>query len=325
MPTLSSLPGGIYPPVPTFFDADGMLDLATLRGHILWLAQFPLAGILALGSNGEAMHLDDAERVAVIAAARSALDEAKAHSAAPQNWKLLAGTADLSTRGTIARCRAAAEAGADVAVVLPPFAFPTQMTSAALSAHFRAVADVSPLPILIYNMPANTANLDLSAETIIALADHPNIIGVKDSSGNVAKLAQVAARAKPHFAVLAGSASFLLPTLSVGGTGAIAAVANVIPEHTSAVYHLWQGRFAAESFIAAQQREAHARALQASLIPLNQLVTATYGVAGLKAALDIVCGYGGDPRAPLLPLDTAGRIALQACYATLSKADVSLL
>lgn len=318
------LPGGVYSPIPTFFAGDGGLDLTTLRRHILWLTAFPFAGILALGSNGEAMHLDDDERVAVIAAARAALDEAKVRSAAPQHWRLLAGTADLATRGTIARCRAAAAVGADVAVVLPPFAFPTQMTPAALMTHFRAVADASPIPVLIYNMPANTANIDLSAETIIALAEHSNIIGVKDSSGNVAKLAQVAARAKPHFAVLAGSASFLLPTLSVGGTGAIAAVANVIPEHVAALYHLWQGRYAAESFIAAQQREARARALQASLIPLNQLVTATYGVAGLKAALDMVQGYGGNPRLPLPPLDTAGRVALQSSYAALRKTEAGL-
>ena len=312
----SLVSGGIFPPVPTFFADDGELDLATLQQHIHWLAEFPLAGLLVLGSNGEAMHLTEAERVAVITAARVAL------AAMAPAWPLLAGTADLSTRGTIARCRSAADAGADVAVVLPPFAFPAQMTTAAIAAHFYAVADTSPIPVIIYNMPANAGNIDLSADLIITLAQHERIIGVKDSSGNVAKLAQIVANTKPHFAVLAGSGSFLLPTLCVGGTGAIAAVANVIPAHTAAIYHLWQERFAAESFIAAQQRESHARTLQAALIPLNQLVTTTYGVAGLKAALAFVRGYGGQPRGPLLPLDAGGIAALQSCYLALNKTNL---
>jgi 4-hydroxy-2-oxoglutarate aldolase len=298
---MTTLPGGIFPPIPTFFDDQGELDLPTLTRHVAWLLDYPLAGMLALGSNGEAMHLNDAERVQVIRAVRAAFD---AHQGATRRV-LLAGTADLSTRGTIARCCAAAEAGADVAVVLPPFAFPTQMTPAALCAHFLTVADASPLPLVIYNMPANTANLDLSAEVIIDLARHANIIGVKDSSGQVAKLARIAAEAPPGFAILAGSGSFLMPALSVGGTGAIAAVANVIPDLTCAVYDLWQRRFRAATVVEAQAHETAAQRLQARIIPLNQFVTATYGVAGLKAALQAVRGYGGSPRPPLLPLREA--------------------
>lgn len=295
---MTPLPGGIFPPIPTFFGDQGALDLPTLTRHVAWLATTPVAGILALGSNGEAMHLDDAERVAVIQAVRSAIDE---HQGERRPW-LLAGTADLSTRGTGARCRAAAEAGADVAVVLPPFAFPTQMTPAALHAHFLAVAEASPIPVIIYNMPANTANLDLSADLILELAQHPNIIGMKDSSGQVWKLGRIAAEAQAGFAVLAGSGSYLIPTLSVGGTGAIAAVANVIPDLVTLTYDLWQRRYQAATVAEAQEREEAARRLQAMLIPLNQFVTATYGVAGLKAALQHVRGYGGAPRLPLLPL-----------------------
>ena len=310
---ITTLPGGVYPPIPTFFDAAGELDLATLATHITWLMGYPLPGLLALGSNGEAMHLDEAERVAVIRAARAAID------AQPRllPFVLLAGTADQTTRGTSARCRAAAEAGAEVAVVLPPFAFPTQMTAAALRLHFEAVAAASPIPVLIYNMPANTAGLDLSADLIIALARHPNIIGVKDSSGQVAKLARIAAETEPGFAVLAGSGSFLIPTLSVGGTGAIAAVANVLPEMLATLYSLWQGRGAASSMAEAQMQEHSAQMLQAQIIPINQFVTATYGVAGLKAALAVTRGYGGVPRAPLLPVGDAERTTLAALYATL--------
>lgn len=308
---MTSLPGGIFPPIPTFFDDQGEVDLPTLTRHVTWLLEFPLAGILALGSNGEAMHLNDVERVAVIRTVREAIGT----NQGPARRVLLAGTADFATRGTIARCRAAAEAGADAAVVLPPFAFPTQMSPAALRTHFLAVADASPLPLLIYNMPANAANLDLSAELIIELARHPNIIGVKDSSGQVAKMARIAAETPPGFAVLAGSGSFLVPALSVGGTGAIAAVANVIPDLTCGVYDLWQRRFSAATVAAAQAHEVAAQRLQAQIIPLNQFVTATYGVAGLKAALREVRGYGGVPRPPLLPLREAEAHAAHDLYA----------
>ena len=318
----SALPGGIYPPIPTFFARDDALDLTTLQTHIVWLLGHGVAGILALGSNGEAMHLNDAERVEIIRAARAAFSQHPSALTGPP--VLLAGTADLSTRGTIDRCLAAAEAGADIAVVLPPFAFPTQMTSAALRAHFTAVADASPIPIILYNMPANTANIDLPVDLILALAQHPNIIGVKDSSGNVTKLAQIAAHSPAGFAVLAGSGSFLIPTLSIGGTGAIAAVANVVPELIVRLYQQWTKRYTAPSVAEAQSQEIAVQKLQADIIPLNQLVTATYGVAGLKAALHVVRGYGGAPRAPLLPLNEAQIDIVRLAYATVQEATAEL-
>jgi 4-hydroxy-2-oxoglutarate aldolase len=317
---MTPLPGGIVPPIPTFFADQGTLDLPTLTRHVAWLATMPVAGILALGSNGEAMHLDDAERVAVIQTVRAAID---AQPGEGRPW-LLAGTADQSTRGTCARCRAAAEAGAQVAVVLPPFAFPTQMTTAALQTHFLTVADASPIPVVIYNMPANTANLDLSTDLILELAQHPNIIGVKDSSGQVWKLGRIAAEAKPGFAVLAGSGSYLLPTLSVGGTGAIAAVANVTPALAALLYDLWQRRYHAATVAEAQEREDAARHLQAAIIPLNQFVTATHGVAGLKAALQHVRGYGGAPRPPLLALPAGVAAQVPLLYDRLRLATAAI-
>ena len=313
--------GGIYPPIPTFFDSADALALVPLQTHIAWLLAHGVAGVLVLGSNGEAMHLNDAERVAVIRAAREAISQHSHPSTA--HPLLLAGTADLSTRGTITRCKAAAEAGADAVVVLPPFAFPSQMTPAALHAHFTAVAAISPIPVIIYNMPANAANIDLSADLIIELAQHPNIIGVKDSGGNVTKLAQVAAHAPAGFAVLAGSGSFLIPTLSIGGTGAIAAVANVVPEIMVRLYQQWTTRFEGSSVAAAHSQEIAAQQLQAQIIPLNQLVTAIYGVAGLKAALQLVHGYGGTPRVPLLPLNEMQIAAIRLAYDTLQEATAT--
>src|SRR5215472_13680404 len=152
---------GIYPPVPTFFDAEEELDLQTLRNHIVRLREHGIANFVALGSNGEAVHLDDGERQQVIATIREA---------AGSQAQVLAGTGAFSTRETISLCRLAAESGADVALVLPPAYFRSQMTGPALRAHYRAVADESPLPVLLYNMPANSAGVDLDAETVISLS-----------------------------------------------------------------------------------------------------------------------------------------------------------
>jgi 4-hydroxy-2-oxoglutarate aldolase len=286
---------GIYPPVPTFFGAGEALDLETLRRHVARLRQGGIAGFVALGSNGEAVHLDESERVRVIATVRET---------AAEDAQVLAGTGAPSTRGTIALCRQAAEAGADVALVLPPSYYRGQMDAAALRAHYLAVADGSPIPVAIYNMPANTAGLDLDAGTVVALSMHPNIVALKDSSGDVAKLARVAGEAREGFSVLAGSASFLLAALVVGGTGAIAALANVAPQPCLRLMALWR-----------EGRMDEARALQARLVAPNTAVTSGYGVAGLKAALEMVAHYGGEPRRPLLPLNDADRGRLRSILA----------
>jgi len=282
---------GIYPPLPTFFSPTEELDLETLQRHVMRLKSTGIAGYVLLGSNGEAVHLTDSERAQVVAAARAA--------AGPEA-QLLVGTGTFSTQATIALCHLAAAAGGDAIVVLPPHYYREQMTIDVLVSHYHVVADASPIPVIIYNMPANTGGLDLDAATVLAIARHPNIIGVKDSSGNVMKLAQIAASARPDFAILAGSAGFLLPALAVGAVGAVAALANIAPEHCCAVQQLFR-----------EGQLAPARELQARLIPVNTAITAQYGVPGLKAALELIAGYGGIPRRPLLPLDTARRIQLQ--------------
>jgi 4-hydroxy-2-oxoglutarate aldolase len=286
---------GIYPPLPTFFHGDESLDLATLREHVTRLRDHGIANVVALGSNGEAMHLDDDERRAVIATIREA---------AGPDAQVLAGAGALSTRATLALCHLAAESGADLALILPPHHYRSQMTPAALRAHYLAVADASPLPIMLYNMPGNAAGIDLDAETVIALSAHPNIAGLKDSSGNVAKMAEVVASAREGFTVLAGSAGFLLPALTVGATGAIAALANIAPVECLRLVALFD-----------EGRWDEARALQARLVPPNTAVTAGYGVAGLKAALQFVAHYGGDPRRPLAPLGDDARLRLRAILA----------
>lgn len=287
--------GGIYPPVPTFFHEDESLDLATMRKHIERLREKGITNIVALGSNGEAVHLDCDERRQVIATIREA---------AGAEAQILAGAGGQSTRETIALCALAAEAGGDVALILPPSHYGGKMGMLAQRAHFLAVADASPLPVMIYNMPANAAGVDLDAETVITLSAHENIIGVKDSSGNVTKMAEIAANAQEGFVVLAGSAGFLLPALVIGARGAIAALANIAPRECLQLMNLYQ-----------QGALDEARALQARLIPVNTAVTSGYGIAGLKAALQFVAHYGGDPRRPLAPLGEGERVRLRSLLA----------
>jgi 4-hydroxy-2-oxoglutarate aldolase len=273
---------GIYPPLPTFFDQQDELDLVTLRRHMQRLAETGIAGYVIMGTNGEAVHLTKEERTQVVETARAAAGE---------HALILAGCGEQSTRATIANCQQAAHAGANVALVLPPFYFKGRMDSRALITHYRIVADSSPLPVVIYNMPASTGGLDLDAATICTLAEHPNIIGVKDSAGNMVKLAQIYSATPSRFRVFAGSAGYLLPALTVGAVGAVAALANVFPHEVCRVQEL---------FNAGQLQEA--RLLQARLAPANTAVTVTYSVPGLKAALELTVGYGGRPRPPLLPL-----------------------
>ena len=285
------VPGGIYPPLPTFFDSQEELDLDTYQRHISRLADSGITGYVVMGSNGEAVHLSTDERAQVIKAARQA---------AGPHAQIMAGCGEQSTRATIRNCEQAARNAADAVLVLPPFYYKGRMDNTALIAHYRTVADNSPLPLLIYNMPGNTAGLDLDAGTICALAEHPNIIGVKDSAGNMAKLAQIVAQTPAHFSVFAGSAGYLLPALVVGAVGAVAALANIFPREVCRVQEL---------FKMGQLEEA--RILQARLAPANTAVTTTYSVAGLKAGLELTAGYGGRPRSPLQPLTRQERVQLE--------------
>jgi len=156
------------------------------------------------------------------------------------------------------------------------------------------------LPILIYNMPACTG-VDLAAETVVELAQHPNIVGIKDSSGNVVKLGDIIRAAPSTFNVLAGSASFFYPTLVLGAVGVVAALANIAAEQCYRIYCYAQ-----------EGRHEEARQLQLKMIPPNTAVTARFGVPGLKQALDWLGYYGGPLRSPLGPLDEAQQAVLRA-------------
>ncbi|MBE0678506.1 MAG: dihydrodipicolinate synthase family protein [Bacteroidales bacterium] len=272
---------GIFPPLPTSFDKDENLLPEKIRSNIKRLSQFDLAGFLILGSNGEQVMLSESERLAVIAAARDAL---------PEGRLLLAGTGCQSTRETISLTRAAATEGAHAVLVINPSYYKGNMNQGELVRHYFDVADASPIPVLVYNMPANTG-VDMTARMIITMAEHPNIVGLKESGGNVVKMGEVLGNAKPGFQVLAGGAGFLLPSLAMGAVGGILASANIIPGHCIEIYN---------AFVAGDI--ARARALQHSIIALNAAVTARWGVPALKAAMDHLGLFGGHVRRPLLPL-----------------------
>ncbi len=273
---------GIFPPVPTPFDAaTGDVDLAALRAQIHRLSRAPLAGALVLGSNAEAGLLDEAEADAIVDTARAEL---------PRDRTLLVGTGRESTRATIAACRRAAARGADAVLVRAPSFFKSQMTAEALETHYRAVADASPAPVLLYNVPG-MAGFSLTVGTVRALADHPNVVGIKETSNDLERHAQFAMVRPDRFAVLSGWAPVAYPAWTMGAKGAIIAVANILPEPCAALWdHFTAGR------------HAEARALQQRLLPIAQLVSSVHSVAGLKFALDTLGFPGGPVRPPLLPV-----------------------
>jgi len=281
---------GVMPPIPTPFDDRGDIHLPALVENLERWNRFDLAGYVVLGSNGEGVYLDEEEKVRVWQAARRAI---------PAGKLLVAGAGCESTRQTIALTRLAAGAGADAALVVTPHYYSPKMTPDSLVRHYEAVADASPIPILIYNVPKFT-NVNMSAAAIARASRHPNIVGTKDTSGNITQLAETVRLAGPGFQVLAGSASFLLAGLAVGAAGGILALANIAPAKSLEIYHLFEAG-----------QWAEAAELQRRMIPVNTSVTATYGIAGLKVALDMLGYYGGPVRPPLLDLSADERRALR--------------
>lgn len=284
--TVPHLPSGVFAPVATIFDQQGMIDADRMGENLDFYANSDLDGIVLLGSNGEFATLDHAERMRVIEIGTAVISGRKT---------VMAGTGAESTRATIELTRAAATLGIDAALVVTPHYYKTRYDHAAFVNHYLRVAEASPVPILIYIMAAYTG-VDLAPAVVCELSKHPNIIGVKDSGGNAGKVAQIIAGAGDQFAVLAGSASFLYPALCLGATGGILALGNIAPRQCAELYRLWAGG----------EHEA-ARLLQLRLIAPNAAVTARFGIAGLKAALDVVGLHGGLPREPLLPLTEAER------------------
>ncbi len=275
---------GIFAPVTTPFAGDD-LDLAALRRNARHYATTPLAGLVVLGSNGEAPSLDDDESDALIAAAREEY---------PTDKWLIAGTGRESVRMTVAACRRAAALGADAVMVRTPSFFKTRITPESLLQYYTAVADASPAPVILYNITAFTG-VNLLPETAAALSQHPNVIGIKDSGGDVSVISELVAQCRPGFSVLAGATTMLYASLCVGGQGATVGPGAVAPEICAGVQEAFD-----------RGNHAEARRLQALLVPLSKSVGPRWSVAGLKVAVD-ACGLtGGPPRLPLLPVPPDG-------------------
>jgi len=286
---------GIFPPITTPFRDDD-LDVEGLKANITRWMRTGLSGVLVLGSNGEGPMLDAEEAYRAASAAREAV---------PPGKTLIVGAGEESTRTTIGAVRRAAKAGADVVLVRTPAYFKTQLTSDVFIRHFTEVADASPVPVLPYNVPGLTG-VKLAAEAVARLAHHPNIPGVKDSSADLVQIADLVAMTPPEFKVLVGSAPTLFASLCVGASGGVVAAACVIPDLLVELYELTR-----------HQRHAEALLLQRRITPLAKSVTSTFGVAGLKAAMELAGYVGGVPRRPLTPAGPAVVETLRAQFAAL--------
>ncbi len=279
-------PSGVLAPITTPFDpASGDVTAVQLRRNVASLMAAGLDGLVVAGSTGEAAALDPEEHSLLIDVARDALPDGR--------W-LLAGTGAESTRQAVTLTRAAARAGADAVLVRPPAYFAAGTTPATLADYFRAVADASPVPVLIYNIPKYT-HLPLAAGLLRQLASHDNIVGVKDSSGDAKNLAAYR-DAAPGWSVLAGSGSLLYTALEMGCDGGVLAVACFAAALCADVYAAFR-RGDRERAGGAQQR----------LAPLDKEIVGKFGPAGVKAAMDAVGLYGGPCRAPLAPVPSPER------------------
>jgi 4-hydroxy-2-oxoglutarate aldolase len=273
----------------TPFRPDGALDLVAFEANLESYAACDLGGYLVLGSNGEAASLEEDEKLVLVRIAR----------AGAGSRKLLAGTGLESTRATIGFTRKAADAGADAALVLTPHYYKPQMSVAALTRHFEAVAEASPIPILLYSVPQFTG-LAFPVPVAAALAQHPSVAGMKESSGDLGLMARILAAVPPRFAVACGSAGVFYPALCLGASAGILAVACCAPRPAAALYR---------AFLAGDH--ARARRIHEALLPLALAVTAADGVAGLKLAMELAGLRGGATRLPLLPAAPAAREELR--------------
>jgi len=285
---------GIFPPLTTPFTHDGEIYPSKVRHNVEKLNQLGLAGYVVGGSTGESVMLSHEEKVRLWGLV--------AQSASAEKI-LIAGTGVESVRETLALTRDASEAGYKVAMVRTPHYYKGLLNNTeAQVTYFRAVADHSPLPVLIYNFPQATA-LDITAEAVIQLSEHPNLLGIKESSGSMEKVMRMLAECKPGFQVLVGSAPTLYPSLLMGASGAILAFANAAPYATISIWEAFRTR----------QQDAAAD-WQGRITRAARLVTTKYGIPGLKHAMDLNGYYGGPPRLPLLPAPPAARTEIEDAF-----------
>ncbi len=280
---------GIFPALTTPYHQDGSVALDHFKADLACYNKTGLAGYVVLGSTGESVLLSSAEADSLLAAGKEA--------AAPGKL-LIAGTGAESTAETIARTKRAASLGYNVALVKTPYYYKPAYNAETYLRHYRAVADTSPIPVLLYSVPIFTG-ITLETPEIVALAQHPNIIGIKDSSGAIQRIVEVAAQAPKEFQILTGSAGVLYPALVSGAKGAILALASPLPEKCVELFELFQNG-----------QHAAARALQQHLAIASKVIVSEGGIAGVKHAMDLRGYHGGMPRLPLLPVANVNKASI---------------
>ncbi len=272
---------GVIPPMITPFTKEGALDLDAHIHNLEKWNEIALGGYLVLGSNSETAYLSEEEKLELI---KTTVRHAR------KSRPVIAGTGLESTIETIRLTNKAAELGADAALLLTPYYYIGKMTDAALIEHFLMVAKAVDIPIMLYNVPKFT-NVNVSSKVVTEISAHPNIIGMKDSTGNIAQLIQFQKAAQDGFQIMTGTASIWYPALTLGVEAAVMALANcAAPECVQIQEYYKAGRL------------EEAEALYRRMVPLNAAVTGTFGIAGLKYACDRVGLKGGAVRSPLAPL-----------------------
>jgi len=284
---------GIYAPVPTPFDSSGRIDNGALAANFSRWLTFGLDGIVVSGSNGECPLLSFSERSLLFA---------ESARLAGGRMKIIAGIHCASTAETVNLGKEAASGGVDAVLVLPPHYYKGQNSPDALERYFRTVADEVPVPVVLYNMPSNTG-FNLEPGVVKKLSSHQNVIGIKDSSGDIVQIASICRDVSDDFGVFAGSGSFFVPSLAVGCSGGTMGVANLFPDACREMLTAFRSGLV-----------ERAREIQLQIIEINQAVTKRFGVPGLKAALDHAGLYGGPVREPLLPVTEKTRGEIEDIY-----------
>ncbi|HXT64050.1 MAG TPA: dihydrodipicolinate synthase family protein [Pyrinomonadaceae bacterium] len=269
---------GLLLPITTPFTANEEIDDDGLKTNIQRWNACGITGYVVLGSTGERVNLDEREYLEVIDTTRKVV---------PESMTFIVGAGQQSTRGTITEIKRAAKAGAQAVLVITPHYYRSAIAQDALVNHYTAVADASPIPIILYSMPDLTG-VKIEPETAARLSGHQNIVGMKDSSNDVAKLLETVSTAAKDFAVTIGNGTVFAEALQVGARGGILAVGCVVPELSLEIYRAVQ-----------DGQIDRANTLQEKLTPLARAVTKTYGIGGLKAAMEMAGYVGGEVRAPL--------------------------
>ncbi len=287
---------GAYLPVTTPFDpVTGDVDVVAFRSNLRSWFEHPVSGILIAGSTGESVFLEDDERRALLEAAEDTV---------PEEARIIVGTGAESTRQAIRLAREAAEGGADCVLVSPPAYYKTAMTPGVLVDHYKAVADASPVPVLIYQVPLRMSTLDLPTGLVVELSHHDNIVGIKDSRGKLELVGELVEACADDFNVLVGSGALLYGALETGAAGGIVAVGLMAPEEAAGIWTRFRDGDA-----------AGAGALQERIAPVHNGIVGGMGVPGIKAALDMLGLHGGDPRAPLRAADESRREEIRTLLA----------